>query len=155
MRLTKLDFPHGLHRDQNGTLCDRTVAIFDGACGFCTWSVARLRQLPTLDKVMFIPYQRLTAQDYRDIGIELRDCLTAMYVWESEARTVTFGAEAFNRLLRATPYTLVSEKLWQFGPTRCLEVAVYQIIARNRMILSRVLRTRSFALFDAHGEADA
>ncbi len=58
----------------SGTPSPRAVLVFDGDCGFCTWSAERLRRWST-DELAIVPWQRA---DLAGMGLTAEECAEAV-----------------------------------------------------------------------------
>jgi len=129
----------------------RNLVIFDGTCGFCTWSVMLLdRQLGV--RVASIPAQWLTDAELVGLGTSRAACAEAV-VFVDASGVPSSGADAVNALLRAHPLFGAPVALALRVPALLrFERSWYRWIARHRVAISRLLRTRRYALI---GEGDS
>jgi len=137
--------PGLVRRERDEPLPGSALVIFDGACGFCTWSVCVLYR-PLGVRVHAIPYQWLSVAELAAFGTTRARCVEAVHFVDA-SRTPTAGADAVNALLRNHPF---------FGPPVALiarvpvllrvERRAYTWLAANRVWISRLLGTRLFAL---------
>jgi len=127
-----------------GTLAGRDLVIFDGACGFCTWSVM---QLPWLGvRVAAIPVQRLTGDDLRALGITRAACAESVHFIDA-AGTVSRGADAVNALVGGNACIGPLARLISRTPALLtIERRAYAWVAEHRVAISRLLRTRRYAI---------
>jgi len=129
----------------------RNLVIFDGACGFCTWSVMVLDR-PLGVRVASIPAQWLKDAELAGLGTTRAACAQAV-VFVDATGVPSSGADAVNALLRAHPLFSAPVALALRVPALLrLERAFYRWIARHRVAISRLLGTRRYALI---GETDS
>lgn len=105
----------------------RPVVLFDGRCGFCTWSVQFAQKTVRAD-ADFIPYQSVDVGRY---GLSLDQCADAVQFIDN-AGSVS-GALAVAAILRTgrgvwTPLG----RLVGSAPIRPLAEVSYRFIARHR-----------------------
>lgn len=105
----------------------RPVVLFDGRCGFCTWSV-QFAQRTVLADADFIPYQSVDVSNY-DVTVE--QCADAVQFIDN-AGSVS-GALAVAAILRT------GRGVWKplgrtigSAPIRPLAEVVYRFVARHR-----------------------
>jgi predicted DCC family thiol-disulfide oxidoreductase YuxK len=133
------------------TFAGREFLIFDGACGFCTWSVRQLARLGV--RVAAIPFQRLRDDDLRTLGITRAACAERVQFVDDRGM-IASGADAVNALLRG--HALFGPAITLISRTPALlqmERRGYAWVAEHRVAISRMLGTRRYALFpdDAGG----
>ena len=111
----------------------RPAVLFDGHCGFCTWSVEFARRTVHAN-VEFIPYQSV---DVAEFGLSIEQCAQEVqFVGRDDAR----GEERALGGERAVAAVLMSgTPAWRALGTvidspivRPLSAVVYRLIARHR-----------------------
>ena len=105
----------------------RPVLVFDGDCGFCTWS-ARIADRWAQGRLAVVPWQ---AAELDDLGLTAAACAEAVqYVGEGVHGS---GAEAVARalLLCRVPAPLVGRTLLRRHVAPVAERA-YRVVAANR-----------------------
>ncbi len=142
------DAPFTVQRDASGAV--RVPALlFDGACGFCTWSVRTIRTRDRDARVNYVASQLLAPTDFARLGVRPQRCANEV-VFVDGARRVRGGAEAANAYLRTigfAPATTIARLRLPRVLLR-IESAVYRWIARHRETLSRVFGTARYALME-------
>jgi len=130
--------------DRLGARAGRDLVIFDGACGFCTWSVMQLRRLGV--RVAAIPFQHLRDVDFQALGTTRAACAGRVHFVDA-AGTISTGADAVNALVRDHTFlgpvaglVLRTPLLLEF------ERRTYAWVAEHRIAISRLLGTRRFAI---------
>lgn len=116
---------------------DRHVFVYDGDCGFCTRSVARLRRLlrPAVDDAIggavdFLPARSV---DLGGWGLTAREVDRAAYLLLADGSRLA-GADAFAHLLawRGRGGWSWLGRLARLAPVRWLAGAMYRLVAANR-----------------------
>lgn len=112
------------------------LLIYDGDCGFCRWSVRRLRFM-TGDRVDFAPYQEV-AERFPDISRD--EFNKSVFLIEPDGRK-TRAAEAVCRSMAVS--RAKRWPLWIYdhvpGASSAMEIS-YRAIARSRPVISPVIR---------------
>jgi len=122
------------------------VVIFDGACGFCTWTVQFARRIDRKGTYSFVPYQHFSLDDLKRRGTSPAQCAKAVHVIDDNAR-VYRGAFAINRFLWSFGgWRLLVAALYLVFPSLLLEMLGYALVARNRVLISVLLRTKQYAV---------
>ena len=105
----------------------RPVVLFDGRCGFCTWSVQFARNIVQAE-VEFIPYQTVDLQEF---GLTVEECAQAV-------QFVGPGGTAAGELAVAA-ILQSGRRVWRplgaviaSPPIRPAAGAVYRLVARHR-----------------------
>lgn len=112
---------------------DRPVVLFDGHCGFCTWSVEFARRAVRAN-VEFIPYQSV---DVAEFGLSVEQCAQQV---QFVGRDGAVGGEQPLGGERAVAAVLMSGRpAWRaLGAVidspifRPVSAVVYRLIARHR-----------------------
>lgn len=106
----------------------RPVLIFDGACGFCTWTVDFIRYR-LREPVVLVPWQRI---DVRELGLTRDDVERAAWWIDIEGKKHR-GHEAVSRALTACrpPWRTVGIVL-SWPVMRGVSALLYRFISRNR-----------------------
>ncbi|HEY0396630.1 MAG TPA: DCC1-like thiol-disulfide oxidoreductase family protein [Candidatus Elarobacter sp.] len=141
-------------RDPDGALIGRRFVIFDGSCGFCTWSVRWVRSWDPSRRLTYVPYQALEPHDFERFGTSRERCAREVQFADGSGR-LSGGAAAINGMLCAIPRTrriLIVAAVAALPIAFALESAAYRFVARNRIPISRMLGTAKHALFDADEE---
>jgi predicted DCC family thiol-disulfide oxidoreductase YuxK len=106
---------------------DRPVVLFDGHCGFCTWSVNFARNVVRAD-VQFEPYQKVDVAAY---GLTVEQCADAVQFVMGDVQLS--GARAVAAVLRR------GRGLWpgfgkaiDFRGMQPIAARVYNAVARHR-----------------------
>jgi predicted DCC family thiol-disulfide oxidoreductase YuxK len=136
-------------RSPDGTLTGQRFVLFDGACGFCTWSVRGVRRWDTSHRLTLVPYQLLEPRDFERFGTTRERCAREVHYVDERGR-LSAGATAINGMLWAIPRTrpiLIAAALAALPIAFALEAAAYRLIARNRVPISHLLGTAKHALF--------
>lgn len=108
-------------------IIDRPVVLFDGYCGFCTWSVEFARRRAHAD-VEFIPYQ---AVDVTDFGVTIEQC--ARQVWFVGRDRALGGERAVAAVLMSgTPAWRAIGTVIDSPMIRPVSGFAYRFIARHR-----------------------
>jgi len=124
---------------------DRAVVIFDGTCGFCTWSVLLLER-PLGIRVTAVPYQWLSDAALAALGTSRAECRAAVQFIDRNG-TRWGGADAINALLRDHPlFGLAVRGMMRLPPVARFEHRAYAWIATHREAISKLLGTRGYAL---------
>ncbi len=109
------------------TQANRPIVLFDGKCGFCTWSVNFARASVHAD-VDFVPYQSV---DVSRFGLTVEQCAAAVqFVGPGGA---VAGERAVARVLESggAAWKPVG-RLIGSPPIRPIAAAVYRFVARHR-----------------------
>jgi predicted DCC family thiol-disulfide oxidoreductase YuxK len=133
-----------IERAEAPTVRLESTIIFDGTCGFCTWSIAALGKPSHVAHV--VPYQWLTDAQLETVGTTRAHCIHEVHYVDAGGR-VYRGANAVNEALAHAP--LIGGILGYVGRHRALlgfERACYAWVAAHRVAISRVLGTRRCAL---------
>ena len=106
---------------------DRPVVLFDGYCGFCTWSVEFARRRVHAD-VEFIPYQSV---DVSDFGLSADECAHEV---QFVGRDGALGGERAVAavLMSGTPVWRVVGSAIDSRIVRPMSGVVYRFLARHR-----------------------
>lgn len=106
---------------------DRPVVLFDGRCGFCTWSVEFAKKTVRAD-VEFVPYQSVDVTVY---GLTPEQCAAAVQFVDGGSPRA--GELAVASILRS------GRGVWEplgvlvgSAPIRPVAGAVYRFVARHR-----------------------
>lgn len=111
--------------------------MFDGACGFCRAAVERLRRRGLLEAVDARPFQSFegeAAERLRRAGIA-----NALVVLDAEDRAHA-GIDGIARLYEAAGRTTKAAWL-RFPPVRIVLGLGYRVVAQQRMLISRLMRS--------------
>jgi len=126
---------------------DADLVLFDGTCGFCAWSLALVARCFEPEHVVYVPYQWLSLAELAAVGTTAASCATAVHLWDGREARLYRGADAFNRLVATTAAgKRIVSALARCAPILAAERALYAVIARNRLVLSRLLGTRRYAV---------
>ena len=123
------------------------VIIYDGKCGFCTWSLAQVLA-SAKSGVSVVPFQYLSDTQINNLGSS-RDATSKMLHFITSNSTVLTGADAFNELLQANAYCSIA--IYFIRRLRWLlsaERMAYRWIAKNRVVISKILGTSQCAIVD-------
>lgn len=114
--------------DPEVNLGDRGLLLFDGDCGFCTWSVGWAQRW-VRPKARFQPWQRA---DIDAFGITADACTEAVQFVHPDGH-VDSGGRAVCALLRSgrAPWPLMSRCGSAPGVRTLVDVA-YRLVARHR-----------------------
>jgi predicted DCC family thiol-disulfide oxidoreductase YuxK len=137
--------PGLVRHDRGEPLPTSALVIFDGTCGFCTWSVAVLdRRLGV--RVQAIPYQWLDDAELAAIGTSRARCADAVHFIDAHGH-LSAGADAINALLRDRPLVGPVVRLVARVPLLVsLERRAYVWVTKHRERISQLLGTRRYAL---------
>lgn len=118
-----------LARREFGVLPPRLTVIFDGSCGFCTWSVRVLRALDRQRRVTALPFQRPGAPPSH--GLTVAQCEGAAWAVTPSGRRHR-GAAAVALALAVALGTSLPLWLYALPGSRQLQEGVYALVAANR-----------------------
>jgi predicted DCC family thiol-disulfide oxidoreductase YuxK len=120
---------------------DRTLLLYDGDCGFCTWSVARILRW-SRGRLEAAPIQGERAA----VALAGMDPAQRMRSWHVVLAdgTVHSAAAAVPYLLEVRPGTAFLAPAARF--LRWPIEGVYRLVARNRRHLSRMLGKEACSL---------
>lgn len=106
----------------------RVTLVFDGDCGFCTWSVIQLRRWVN-PQCKVVPWQRI---DLEALGLTAHECMTAIQFVIPGRRPIA-GAAAVAAALATgrTPWPFVG-RLISTPAIAGIAEDLYELIARNR-----------------------
>jgi predicted DCC family thiol-disulfide oxidoreductase YuxK len=121
----------------------RAYLLFDGDCGICTW-FADLAMRMDLQRFFYVePYQRVPEPEIQTYGISYADCARRLQAITREGK-VRSGPFAVNHfLVHYFPWRLLVILLYAVPPLLLLEMLTYELVARNRTRLSRLLRMKA------------
>ena len=115
------------------------TVCYDGECGVCLAAVERLRNLNGAERLRFVAAQRVTTELPEFAArIEPGALSSAMHVVEPDGRWVS-GAEAVLRIAETIPRLRPIAWLGRLPVVNRLVEPLYQLIARHRHRLSRLL----------------
>jgi predicted DCC family thiol-disulfide oxidoreductase YuxK len=136
-----------LSRDRLDQLPASDLLIFDGACGFCTWS-ASFAHRAAAQPIHIVPYQWLSDSQLARFGTTRAQCAREVHFIDSRGFSHR-GADAANALVQK-PYFLrqVLAFIARHEVLLAIEHRCYQWIAAHRVGISRALDTRRHALID-------
>jgi predicted DCC family thiol-disulfide oxidoreductase YuxK len=118
---------------------DRATVIYDGDCGFCRWSVERLRMWDRRRALRFVPVQHRDADRLlHDMSRERRTA--SWHLVEPDGSIRSAGA-AVSPLMRRLPGGAPIAVLTSSMPA--LTARAYAAIARRRSVLGSMLGRRS------------
>lgn len=106
---------------------DRPVVLFDGYCGFCTWSVQFARRRVQA-KAEFIPYQSV---DVAEFGVSVDQCAHEVQFIASD-RAVGGERAVAAVLMSGTPAWRALGNVIDSPVLRPMSAFAYRVIARNR-----------------------
>jgi predicted DCC family thiol-disulfide oxidoreductase YuxK len=112
-----------------------TLILWDGDCGFCRRAVQWALDHDRSGGLEATPWQAAPSPPMNDALAEA--CLTAVHVITDDGRTLRAGRASLH-VLRLCGYRLTSATLSLPPLVWCVE-AGYWLVARNRMLFSRVL----------------
>jgi predicted DCC family thiol-disulfide oxidoreductase YuxK len=117
----------------------RAYVLFDGDCGICTW-FADLAMRTDLQTFFYVePYQRVPELELQPYGISYADCARRLQVITRKGK-VRSGAFAVNHFfIHYFPWSLLVILLYVVPPLLLLEILTYELVAKNRTRLSRLL----------------
>jgi predicted DCC family thiol-disulfide oxidoreductase YuxK len=105
--------------------------IFDGTCGFCTWTVRLVQALDRRHRVTVAPFQKPGVPEAH--GLTVAQCEGAAWAVTTTPHHRRYrGAGAVNAALSAVLGTAWPLRLYRLPAIRQLQDAVYTWIARNR-----------------------
>ena len=117
----------------------RAYMLFDGDCGICTWSADLVMRMDVKRHFYVEPYQRVPEPEIQRFGTSHADCARRLQVITRRG-TVHSGAFAVNYFfVHYFPWKLLVVLLYVVPPLLLLEMITYELVARNRMRLSRWL----------------
>ena len=126
---------------------DKPLLIFDGDCGFCRFWIERWKSL-TGDKVDYAPYQEVQTQ-FPSISKEACEQAVQLVL---PAGKIYSAAEAVFRTLAFAGRARITLWLYQnFSGFRVLTEGFYSLVARHRVLFSRITRF----IWGNHSEAPA
>ena len=112
----------------SGVTASETTLVFDGDCGFCTWSVDMAKKW-IRPRARIVPWQRA---DLAALGLTEEQCQLAVQ-WVSASGDVRAGGRAVAALLRSSPAPWpVLGALADVPGIAQLVDALYRLIAANR-----------------------
>ncbi len=103
------------------------IVLFDGRCGFCTWSVHVAQRLVGSD-AHFVPYQSADVGVY---GLTEDECAAAVQFVEANGHLSAERAVAAVLQSGSWPWTWLGHVV-DSPPMRPLAGAIYRWVARNR-----------------------
>ncbi len=122
------------------------LVIFDGACGFCTWTVQLARRIDRKGTYSFVPYQHFSLDELKRRGTSPAQCAKAVHAIDDNDR-VYCGAFAINRFLWSFGgWRFLVAALYLVFPLLLLEMLGYALVARNRVPISALFRTQKYAV---------
>lgn len=130
-------------------MAERDVILWDGECGFCRQSVLWVKRHDEGDHFDAVPYQKVPSPPMTP---ELREaCARSVHVI-TPAGDVLRGGQATLHILERIGFPR-SARLLGHAPLSWLVEAGYQVVSRNRKVLSRLMfrRQRRRELARAHG----
>ncbi len=118
------------------TTRDHATIIYDGDCGICQWSAEWLRRHDKAHRLHIVPFQTIDPAAIAP-GLTRAECAQALQCITADGRRFR-AARAVFEALRVLPPP------WQWLGTLCAPFSplfepIYQIIARSRYRLSRLL----------------
>jgi len=123
------------------------LIVYDGACGFCTWSLAHVLAI-SATQASIIPLQFLTDVQLNGLGFS-RDAANIMLHFVNSKGAIFTGADAFNELLEGSAnFALPLRLLKRYAVLLEMERIAYRWIARNRVVISKILGTSSCAILE-------
>ncbi len=106
---------------------EQPVVLFDGRCGFCTWSV-QFAQRVVGANALFVPYQSVDVTAY---GLTEQECARAVqFVDVSGSRSAERAVAAIMR--SGSGVWRPIGQLVDSAPVRPLAGVVYRFVARHR-----------------------
>ena len=114
------------------------LLIYDGGCGICT-RLAVLAARFAEDRARIRAFQEVPEAELRRLGLSRKDCARRLRFREEGGR-ISGGAFAVNRFLlaaappgwRGSPVRTAVRLVVGFPPLLLLEIAAYELVARNR-----------------------
>ena len=103
--------------------------VFDGWCGFCTFSATLIKRLDPDDRLRVTPYQN--AQLRLHLGLTLEDCRQAVWAIDSSGRKYR-GAGAINAAFATVTNLVWLNRLYQNRFAGAVEDFVYDTVAKYR-----------------------
>lgn len=121
--------------------------LFDGSCGFCTWSVGQARRLDAEALYAFVPHQHLSDTTLASLGVTRQQCSRSIQALTAGGRLYQ-GAHAVNAFLFASSATRALVVLFYvLWPLLLAEIGLYRLVANQRICISAFLGTQKCALF--------
>ena len=115
---------------------EKHLLIFDGDCGFCQWSQARLMRRDRRGQFESVARQRCTSPP---MTAELSERLgREIVVWTRDEQYLG-GADAVLFFLEKSGWGFVA-RVFGSWPLIVIGRAIYRLIARNRLRISKWLR---------------
>jgi predicted DCC family thiol-disulfide oxidoreductase YuxK len=117
-------------------LSKRAYLLFDGDCGICTW-FADLAMRTDVPRYFYVePYQRVPEAEIEPFGLRHADCARRLRVITRRGK-VHSGAFAVNYFfIHYLPWNLLVVLVYVAIPLLLLEIITYELVARNRTLLS-------------------
>lgn len=117
----------------------REYLLWDGDCGFCRRSAEIIERLDERGNFMVAPYQSFSQSELRKVGLSYRRCARELQIVTTSGKTFG-GAFAVNYFLWRQPRLKFLVILGFLFPLLLLvEVVLYQIVAGNRLLFSKIL----------------
>jgi predicted DCC family thiol-disulfide oxidoreductase YuxK len=130
------------HRDNCGNLIGSRYLIFDGACGLCTACAREAKKLDRQRRFRYVPLQWCTPADFERFGTSESACRRSVHV--IDGRTIRRGAFAVNHFFWSIGVGRAAiVAIWCIWPLLVAEILGYALVARNRIAISRLLKTQS------------
>ena len=117
----------------------RAYMLFDGDCGICTW-FADLAMRMDVQRFFYVePYQQVSESEIQRFDLTHAHCARRLQVITRQGK-VHSGAFAVNYFfVHYFPWKLLVVLLYVVPPLLLLELVIYEVVARNRALLSRWL----------------
>ncbi|MBI2495761.1 MAG: DUF393 domain-containing protein [Candidatus Omnitrophica bacterium] len=115
---------------------DRAVLLYDGRCGFCLWSVKRLRVLDLFGWVDPLDFHAQPDLTRLNPALTPERCRSEMVLVEPNGR-LSGGFQAFARLTRRLPLLMWLAPLTHLPGADWIGTRVYRWVATHRNLLHR------------------
>ena len=116
----------------------RQYILWDGDCGFCRRSVEILARFDERGNFIMVPYQSFPESELQKFGLRYRNCAREVQMISASGKTFG-GAFAINYFLWQSRLKVLVFLAMLFPFLFLIEVLLYKMVAKNRMMFSQIL----------------
>lgn len=116
-------------------MLERDVLVYDGACGFCTWSAEWVLAHDQHHRLRFTPYQAADL-DTLSPGLTAEMAERSVYLVRRDGRRYHGARAVFETLRRLPGVWRVIGTIGAFPPFSLLAQPFYRLFAANRTLIS-------------------